>query len=137
MNYITLLLPIIWAVISAIIALLLYKTSDAFFDSTKLKGDKRYKIRVVGSILIAGAVFYALKVSTPEARLEAIDPEIRLVEKLTLKQLDNEIYGIDRISLELSGCIAVNDSIQCKKRIEELRIKISVIKKKIKTLIKN
>jgi hypothetical protein len=67
--YFRALLPILWAAISTVIALLLYRTSSAFFEQEAKAADGTRRIRLVGSVVIAAVVFVGLWRVTPAAVL--------------------------------------------------------------------
>jgi hypothetical protein len=69
MTVLRVLLPVIWAIVSTIIALLLYKTSKALFVSDEKRSENENKVRrrlsLAGSVVIAGIAFVGMKYATP------------------------------------------------------------------------
>jgi hypothetical protein len=69
MTALRVLLPILWAIVSTVIALLLYKTSKAVFVSNETRNVKQNTVRkrlsLAGSVVIAGLAFLGMKNATP------------------------------------------------------------------------
>lgn len=111
MEYLTLLLPILWAIVSTTIGLLLYKSSRAVIEDLVVDEDRRSKIRLTGSFAIAILAFFAMKSATPETRLQSIPPGYVAVEKSILTTIARGSQQISRSALNLAAATSVGDMI--------------------------
>lgn len=111
MEYLTLLLPILWAIVSTTIGLLLYKSSRAVIEDLVVDEGRRSKIRLTGSFAIAILAFFAMKSATPETRLQSIPPGYVAVEKSILTTIARGSQQISRSALNLAAATSVGDMI--------------------------
>ena len=119
MEYIILLLPVIWATTATIIGLLLYKSSKAFFSNELKNGATSKRIRLVGSVVIAAAAFLGMKISTPSASLDLQDEDEIQLNKSEMNQLVKNFKKLDRALMEGMGCYSAIDSSYCLLKLEE------------------
>lgn len=64
-DYLLYLFPLLWIAAATIVALLLYKTSEALVEHRSgAEGDKK-RVRLVGSVAIAVVIFFLLWKATP------------------------------------------------------------------------
>lgn|GEM_PF-2921978 len=124
-DVLTLLLPVIWAIIATVIGLALYKTSDAFFESTQKNKQGAKKIRLVGSVTIAALAFYGMRLATPSQRLQGINEGAVIVNSSDVKALYELSTKLDNSSLELEGCVHTEDIEDCSRKVEDVRNQIS------------
>jgi hypothetical protein len=122
-------IPISWAIVSAALALLLYKSSGAVFEQSIVTSENNNKrIRLVGSIAIAGAIFFGLKWATPPMLITGQQSDAVSVSKkalsATTSKLDEAIAALDR----LDACTAVTSIRGCKLETEEVRRGIMTVK---------
>lgn len=111
MEYLTLLLPILWAIVATSIGLLLYKSSKAVIEDLIVDEGRRSKIRLTGSFAIAILAFFAMKSATPENRLQGIPPGYVAIEKSILTTIARGSQQISRSALSLAAANSVGDSI--------------------------
>ena len=123
MSYITLMLPVIWAVVATGIGLLLYKSSRAVFeDSAQRQGLRNRRIRLTGSIVIAAIAFLGMERSTPRERLYELPVGSLIVQRSAIQEMYENAVEIDRLSLELAGTLARESGIQGRPKLEALRV---------------
>jgi hypothetical protein len=104
-------LPIVWAIVATIIALLLYRTSKALFDSESVPNIFAKQIRLTGSVVIAGLAFLGMKWSTPEdfIRTAASEHDIRLQQRID--GLIEATRNTETSIAELAACTEMSDSL--------------------------
>jgi ABC-type phosphate transport system auxiliary subunit len=134
-DVITLFLPVIWAVIATIIGLALYKTSDAFFESSQNSGGASKKIRLVGSVTIAAVAFYGMKLATPSNRLQGIPDGAVVISSADVRALYDASSKLDRSGLELEGCVHTEDLEDCSRKVEDVRNQISSLNSSLARVI--
>jgi hypothetical protein len=96
MELLTLVLPVFWAIVATTIGLILYRSSASFFVSEARGQRSTRKLRLAGSVVIAGLAFYSMQQATPTERLKSDQSA-----ELTRLAVD-----IDQHVLELSACFA-------------------------------
>jgi hypothetical protein len=120
-DWLTLLLPVLWAVIATLIGLALYKTSKALFESQKSNTTASRRIRLTGSVTIAALAFYGMKWATPPQRLQAIPEGAIVVKANDLGKLYDLSTELDRSSIQLEGCTSTLSVADCKEEIRRVR----------------
>ena len=137
-EIITLFLPVCWAVVSTIIALVLYKSSEAFFESNNKTKGKQRKIRIVGSVTIAAVAFFGMQYATPKERLKQLPKGSIILQQYDIRKLHELSVNIDRNSLELLGCSTTATTITpCKININKIREAAVSLNSTIKNIIEN
>jgi hypothetical protein len=124
LDTLSLLLPILWALIATVVGLLLYKTSEALFESKQKDETGTKRLRLLGSVTIAALAFYGMKYATPSERLRAapIIPEGSIVLKRNdVENLHGLTVKLDRSSLDLQGCLTTLDAADCREKIVEVQ----------------
>lgn len=126
MHMFLLLLPIAWVVVASAVGVFLYRSSQAVFEewsrqqsSTGAQGGRR--IRFVGSVVIAGAAFFALRHATPDQLLHVLPEGQVAVNARDLETLTNEAREIDRVALEVLACGTAFDNGCCVAKAMSLR----------------
>ena len=126
-----LLLPMLWAIVSAAIGLILYKSSTALVAGDGNVGPFRSKeVRLTGSVAIAALVAVGLWYATPEAALDVAARDARIVPQSRLVALHEaslltesrmaEVAACAEMTGSLAGC---NDSlIGARNAIRDLRV---------------
>ena len=103
-------LPILWAIVATVIALVLYKTSKALFESNDIPQLSAKRMRLTGSVVIAALAFLGMKWATPDSLLEAADAHSKLIPRqLLLDQLD-AVKDTESALVELSACAEMGGS---------------------------
>jgi azurin len=121
MQVLTLVLPILWAIVAAVIGLALYRSSAALFDSATTNASTKRRIRLTGSVAIAGFAFFAMRSATPRERLD-------MSHNLVLSQANE----IDRATMDAMGALASNDVISCKAALSRIPAATAAIREQFK-----
>lgn len=112
-EFIPVLLPIIWAIVATIIGLILYRSSEAFFEQSRSGDGNKRRIRIVGSITISALVYLGLWNATPESAAAGFGSEVFVISKNDFNSaitiLNEATAAISRIEActtvtSLSGC---------------------------------
>ena len=136
-EYVVLLLPVAWALVSAIIGVLLYKSSDALFEQiTASRGQKR-TFRLTGSIVIAAVAFYGIKSSTPSQNLLTNDPGMIQVSATELRALQNRLSENKNDLIILESCLELDQSGSCRDQLTRLQSRIEEQEKSFKSIVKD
>ena len=118
----TLFLPIFWAIVSTMIGLVLYKSSSALFEQTQGNDTDKKRIRLAGSVTIAALAFYGMKTATPSSRLLIASPGMISVEgAFSFDKLQESSIALDRLALEVQGCVSTIDDQRCREKINEFK----------------
>jgi hypothetical protein len=121
------LIPVIWSCVSAALALVLYKTSSGLFEQKSSDEKQVRRIRLVGSIVIAGAIFGALKWATPSEVVSGrpID-SVTVPRKVLLSSRDAVSHARNALD-SLTGCASISPPQECRSEMEALRDSINGI----------
>jgi hypothetical protein len=111
------LIPVVWAIVSSALALVLYKTSSALFEQ---KTDVQ-RLQLVGSIVIAGAIFGALRWATPTSLVTGTPRDSVIVSKKSLAAIASTIQETKNAIDRLSACTAIAPPQECRAEMEVLR----------------
>jgi hypothetical protein len=103
MDMITLVLPVIWAIVATIIGIVLYRTSSALFHSVERSKTRTRTIRLTGSVAIAAFAFFAMKLATPTERLRTTNTVVA-----------SQIGEIERATLEAQAALTNDDPSTCR-----------------------
>jgi hypothetical protein len=127
-------IPISWAIVSAFLALLLYRTSSALFHQSIADKQEVRSVRLVGSIVIAGVIFGALKWATPEDLLRNTSADFKVISVSSV----NAAYSASEtaknsLDKELA-CVAISPPQECRAEIENLRQSIENLGADIKRM---
>jgi hypothetical protein len=122
------LLPVLWAVVSTFIGLVLYRSSAAFFEQTRQKPGSTRKIRLVGSICIAAIAFYGLRESTPTALLTGVPKDSQLIRSSDLQGIVEAAEQADSALLKLTACANITQPSQCQAELSAVRDRISQVR---------
>jgi hypothetical protein len=132
-----LLLPIVWAVLSATLAIWLYNTSAGFFeheveselsrhhDAPQGNGQhserrkRRTSLRLAGSAVIAGVVFGGLLYAT-QSLIDSDSVRVRRVELTKMQELAKVAAGL--LGDSVVSCVANRSAGQCKDELERAHL---------------
>lgn len=131
MDVLTLLLPVIWAAAATGIGALLYRSSRALFESSRVTQRGQRRIRLTGSVVIAALAFYGMRAATPSARLQSIPENATVIDRPSMDAIRNLVVRSDRLSLELLGIIEANDTQTAKATAQQLREEIVALKRHV------
>jgi hypothetical protein len=120
-DLVTLLLPVLWAIISAAIALVLYRTSEALFESVERSKTRTRRIRLAGSVAIAALAFYGMSKYTPSSRLT-----------WDTRGIVTGLNEIDRDVLDAQGALAANDIQTCGSALRRLQHAAAQLRQQVK-----
>lgn len=125
-DTIVLVLPVLWAVVAAVIALLLYKTSESVLKGLAIPGIKG--LRLAGSAAIFVVVFLLLRSSTDTASR----PRGQVVAPAELTNLRELAERVENDMVELNGCVATVDAIEpCADKVQQARVDAHRLKQAI------
>lgn len=119
-RYVIIALPIIWAVVSTVIALILYKSSDALFEQRFPVKSERRRVKLVGSIVIAAIVFLGLAKFTDLSPFSDISKNQRRVLVSTLGEHRHNLVVLRNAYEEMNGCVSVTTADQCEQYMIKL-----------------
>src|SRR5664279_2871828 len=114
-------IPVIWAFVSAGLALLLYRTSSGLFEQ-QIKDEKQgRRIRLVGSIVLAGAIFGALKWATPDSLVTGQPSGSVLLSKKSLSSSRGALQETRNALDKLKACASISPPQECRAEMDILR----------------
>jgi hypothetical protein len=124
-DHLTLMLPIIWAITSTLIGMLLYRSSNALFEQESVDKQRTRRIRLAGSVVIAVVAFIGMQRATPKERLGGIHADSVCIPDTRMLELERIIRDIDRLKLEIDGCFASEDYALCTTRLQTMHTAIT------------
>lgn len=108
------LLPMGWAVLSAIIALVLYRTSKAVLEGLSLPALKAKRASFAGSVAIFIVIFLLLRSATPG--------EIVVLTKAEYEMLKTSSVAANDATIRLASCRTIDPNLQsCAQLVMEAR----------------
>lgn len=135
-DLVPLLAPLVWAIVSTVIALLLYKTSEGIFTHGGGEGDTKNRLRLTGSVVIAGCVFFALWKTTNPAVMQTGSEKSQGAQARTFQQIANEATEAQLALGELQACIQQVEQPECDGRISGVSSRIDEIARLTKAELK-
>jgi len=118
------LIPILWAVLAAALALVLYKTSTGMFGQEDGGKDGKRKLRLTGSIVMAGVIFFGLKWATPSQLLVGEcgpQPDAAAAQKAKVDAVMKSLQDLD-------ACAEITVPQQCRTELDALQDKVEGLK---------
>jgi hypothetical protein len=131
------LIPVLWAIVSAAIGLILYKSSSAFFERRDTKEGGVRRIRLVGSVVIAALVFIGLRQSTPTELMLGRPAGSAVVLVRDIQSTKQFLEEANSATNDLLGCATVSPASQCIGQIEAVRSKLNSAKNNLAGLVQN
>lgn len=125
------IIPVVWAIVSSVLALFLYRTSSAFFEQETANTAGVQRIRLVGSIVIAGAIFGALRWATPPILVTGLSDDSVIVSKAALTATSSTIQDAKNVLDKLTTC---SDIARPQKSPKECEADIKELQRLIETL---
>lgn len=119
------IIPLLWALVSAALALLLYKTSNGLFEQVSSDREQTRRIRLVGSIVLAAAIFVALKWATPEAIVTGQLRGSAIIPKSKLHSSAGAMQGLRNSFDRLEACASISTMQDCRSEIDSVRSSIT------------
>jgi hypothetical protein len=120
-EYLVILLPVVWLLGATIVGLILYKSSEAFFEKRGQSANHQKRIRIAGSALIAAIAFLGLRESTPVDTLRVNTPGTSLVRDADLMALVRTLQRIEDQLVVLRSCIAIDQRGTCGDQLTEVQ----------------
>lgn len=136
-ELIRLLLPVIWAIVSTLIGLILYKTSSAFFEESRQNEGFKRKMRLMGSVVIAALTYLALWQSTPTALQLGVPDDSMIVRRADIAASSEDVKEAAAAIIHLVGCTEITSAAQCASEIELVSDRISNADRKLDSLLKH
>lgn len=118
------LIPILWAVLAAVLALVLYKTSTGVFGRDEVGKDATRKLRLTGSIVVAGVIFFGLKWATPSQLLVGTSGSQSVKTATHNANIDAVLQSLQ----DLDACAEITVPQQCRKELDALRERVEGLK---------
>lgn len=106
-----LLLPVLWAIVATAIGLVLYRSSNAFFESDRLPSLPAKQIRLTGSVVIAALAFLGMRQATPVSAMEDAVAGMRARPEHEYGTLVESSRRLESQMMELAGCAEMTQSL--------------------------
>jgi hypothetical protein len=134
MEVFILLLPVLWASLATIIGLVLYKSSEALFEQENVKDSSTRRIRLVGSVVIAGAAFGAMYWATPRSSLELKQKDAKCASSSRVDRLTQDWTDLRQKVLDLQACLASQEIQTCQAKSQDLQANVTRVENAIQNL---
>jgi len=136
-EYVVLMLPVVWALVATFIGIILYRSSEAFFESVSGSRNKKKTLRLTGSVVIAVLAFYGIKSSTPGGNLYLNSPSIVQVSSEKLLNIRSKLKDYSDVMIAIESCMELDQAGNCKSQlVQQQKIIQSVIRTIDKILTK-
>lgn len=127
-DYLITLLPVLWAIVSTAIALILYRTSEGLFEQRGTNKSTTRRIRLTGSVVIAALAFVGMAKTTPQ-HVMTIDPGDAAILPLSeVRLLRDRIAVLEDQFIELKGCVNVKGAENCVSQLDALTAAMGNVK---------
>ncbi|GGB93714.1 hypothetical protein [Pseudoduganella buxea] len=127
-SYIAMFMPVLWALVAAALALLLYRTSQAAFIGHIATDGTRRQLGLVGSVVIFVVIFVALAHYSPRPLIADLQAGRTSVPAQDLKALESSIGALERAADAVSGCLEVSSASECRAEGSDLQAKVSQVR---------
>jgi ABC-type transport system involved in cytochrome c biogenesis permease subunit len=111
-----LLIPVFWIVVATAVALILNKTTAAYFEQ-KQSGRQ---IRLYGSVVIAGVVFFGLWWATPRDLVSVLPKGTIAVKEGELRNALAYVAKVKGALVNVSACASIAPPSECRLELELL-----------------
>jgi hypothetical protein len=132
MEYIKLMLPMVWVAVSTGVGLILYRTSGAWFNSLHASEKSKKNLKLTGSIVIAGVTFFAIYYVTPSDALVAKPAGMEYVSVVELQRLEDRVHKVQDDQLALSACLSANLPKDCSSQMQDVQISVIALEQQAK-----
>jgi hypothetical protein len=134
MEYIKLFLPIGWVVVSAFVGVLLYRTSDALYESLSKSEASRKRLKLTGSIVIAAVTFLGIYYVTPRGALDPRPAGMQYVPVVEVQRLLDAVTAVQDQALALSACLSINASRDCSGQVQDIQSSAAVLEREARQI---
>lgn len=119
-DYLPILVPLLWVAVAVIAAMVLYRTSDSLFERSNISGTSKVRLKLTGSVVIAGCVYLLLWKTTGPTALETANDAANRTQARQLSEIAalSVEHGTDL--LDLRRCIEVDVSAECNDTLDRL-----------------
>jgi predicted nuclease with TOPRIM domain len=136
-TYVILVLPIIWVVVACIVSLILYRTSESFFEDVQEHNGNTRRIRLVGSSVIAAIIYIGLAKYTPVDAITDISNNRMKISRNDLNQLNETISNLSNEILLMQGEPQVTQNHEGQELLTRISSKVSRVEEALKDVYKN
>jgi hypothetical protein len=133
-EYLITLLPVVWALVATLIAMILYRTSSGLFEQRVQKQTVTRRVRMTGSIFIAALAFVGLAKSTPPNVMTIESRDLVKVPVSEVRMLRDRVHYLENQLVELEGCAAIKGPQNCAEQMEGMRTATRNVASTIKRL---
>jgi hypothetical protein len=121
---IRLFVPVVWALTSIILGLILYRSSSALFEQTQREEGSVRRVRLVGSICIAALVYLGLWKATPSALQIGIPEDAISIRKVDIQGAIEALEEANASVSSLDACVAISSPTQCRSELDGLHTRM-------------
>lgn len=116
-----LILPVVWGILAAVIALLLYKSSKSLIEGLSIPGMPAKSVRIAGSAAIFVIAFFLLQNATAGDGV--------LVPKAKFGEMRDSVARLDGATVDLAGCAAIDDTLSlCAQHVKAVRLEAQKVR---------
>jgi hypothetical protein len=119
MEYVKLFLPIGWVIVSTVVGVILYRTSDAFFEKVSKDKSSRQQLKLTGSVVIAALTFLGMYYVTPRGALTPKPEGMQYVASVEVQRLLDRVHDVQDRLLALSACLSVSSPKDCSGQLQD------------------
>jgi hypothetical protein len=124
MQSIHLFLPVVWAITSTILGLIVYRGSSVLFEKTQRDEWPIRRVRLVGSICIAALAYLGFCEATPSALQIGISEDAMSIRKVDIQAVIEALEQANASVSSLDACVAISSSTQCQSELNSVRTRI-------------
>jgi len=117
MEFLRVLLPILWVIVSTVIGILLYQKGTAVVERLVKRKTSVQRVRFTGSVAIAVAAFCGMSFTTPAFQAGKISVDVSALKNVTALSV-----RIDDLVLLIQGeCSSAILDDRCKQKLADLK----------------
>ncbi len=128
-EYIFIIAPIVWACVSTILSLVLYKTSESFFEEERKTDGAIRRIRLVGSTVIAALIFLGLAKYTSMEAMRGIASGLVRIPSHQISQIQDSVTNLVDSKQKLAMCVELSALNECQLEIKSVYMEIDSVEK--------
>jgi len=134
MELLTLLLPVVWILVATAVGLVLYRSSEALVEDMVSEKTRRQRVRLTGAFAIAIVSFFAMKLSTPDSRLQLLPVGKVVVDESVVALVLAGSERTSSISMLVAAKLAAGDVTAARESLRAMSQEVAQLQAAAKSL---
>ena len=133
-TYVLYVLPVLWIAAATVVALLLYRTSEALVEHNSSSAGDKKRVRLVGSVAIAVVVFVLLWRASPPLVPNPSDVRLTRVQE---EQLNARRVALTQAWARMQACLDLPAINRCPEQQSDVDVAIRQLNSEYQSAIPN